>query len=135
MYNTVRGTLSPSFTLNHRGSKVDQPARSIRGFLPCVRSLDRGRARKRKHRLGRNAIYSRNWIKPSEKVPLSSKAPRINMRLSAFIQTILYVELEYPLFFLHASSFFLFISLHCEISKIPFEKYNSSAAWNIKAKT
>lgn len=35
-----------------------------------------------------NAIYSRNWIKSSEKVPLLSKASGINMRLSALIETV-----------------------------------------------
>lgn len=53
-----------------------------------------------------NAIYSRNWIKPSEKVPLLSKAFGINMRpirLRCPLEEILWIRIT-PFFF---SFFFL----------------------------
>lgn len=67
-----------------------------------------------------NAIYSRNWIKPSEKVPLLSKASGINMRLSALIETVS-SEIHWIRIALHLFDYWFFLE-QCEISKIPCDE-------------
>lgn len=78
--------LSSSFMLSY-GAKVDQPAIFQRVFC-CSLEQPIVDAHVSANTGSADAIYSRNWIKRSEKVPLSSKALGITMRLSALIEIV-----------------------------------------------